>query len=228
MIERLVSKEILRLNKIGFDIDGVLVESKIAGVEKYNELRGTNHKVDEVEQYDQVKVWAMEEGMSEEEANKFNRQVWDDPEVLIKATPIDGAVELFEFMYQKNLKPPIITVRVDGLRDCTFSWFEKPMPFLDQSTIHVGSHQDITEGMDHKVKKIIETGVALFVEDSPSAVDRILAETNATVVLVVQKFNKQYALEQKDNKRILLCVNDSNIDEPSLRPLLKIYKDNQT
>jgi uncharacterized HAD superfamily protein len=217
-------EELLSLiNFIGFDIDGVLADSRESGTDKLNRLLNTNFKSKDITAYDQVMHWARQLGKSDEEAYAINRSVWDDPEVLSKATLVNGAFDLLKFLYDQGMKPPIITTRISSLKKTTYDWIKTNLPFIDDNTIFVGEHSNIRDGLSFKIDIVKKQGISWFVEDHPETAEAIINETDANVFMIAHPFNMHYQIQAQYISRIHWIRNEVT-SAPTLVPILNKFR----
>jgi len=223
-MERIFSREFIRGPIfLGSDIDGVLADSHIPGVLKFNQLLKTNYRPEQVTTYDQIKVWATEHGKTPDEAYAINRTIWDDPEVLSESPVIEGATELLAYLYRRGLKPPIITTRIGPLRKPTVDWVKLSFPFIDEEKIFIGKHTDIRDGLAFKIDTVRKQGISWFIEDHPGTAEAVLTETPANILMVRHRFNMSHQFSEKFDGRIYWIQGDS-IEVPTLRPILDVLK----
>lgn len=204
---------------IGFDIDGVLASSQESGVNEFNKLLGTNYRSKDIAIYDQLKLWAKENGKTDLEAHEINRTVWDNPKVLENCIPMDGAIDLMRLLYDHGHRPPIITSRIGPLNEVTLTWLKNQMPFLDSWTIFTGTHKDIQDGLDFKIASIKVNDLTWFVEDHPPTAETILKETRTNVIMVEHNFNQGYQFEPQYEDRIYWSQRQKD-GTPTLRPII--------
>ena len=89
------------LESVSIDHDGTVANSRGVVTEEFNIRHRTNHKVIDLCQWDTVRNWSLEIGMTKEEAEKENFDLWYKPETLFKAAPVPGAIE---FLHEQCLR----------------------------------------------------------------------------------------------------------------------------
>ena len=112
---------------IGFDNDGVISGSREAAVDAYNKLANTNRTVNEIKKFNALIDWAMEDmGMTEGEASWINDEIWyRRPDILFKAKPRPGAIELTKELSARKRPFYIITSRPKEFVQSTIDWYQK-------------------------------------------------------------------------------------------------------
>lgn len=223
-MERIFSREFIKSPIfLGFDIDGVLANSHIPGVLKLNQLLETNYRPEQLATYDQIRVWAIENGKTPDEAYAINRTIWDDPKVLSESSVIDGATELLSYLDGRGLKPPIITTRIGPLKKTTIDWVKLKFPFVDEEKIFVGPHTDIRDGLAFKIDTVRKQGLSWFIEDHPGTAEAILTETPASILMVRHRFNMSHEFPDEFQGRVF-WVQGGSVGVPTLRPILEVLK----
>ncbi len=212
--ERLFSREVFfEKYKIGFDHDGVIAETRTPVVEEYNKIFGTEHAVNEMREYRTLARWAEEDlGISKEVALKIDNHLWfERPDILLRAKPMPGAVEITKQLADREIFFPIITSRLSSYRQSTFEWYEEKMPWINRNQIIIRENDEI-EGEVFKARMIEKRGVNVFFEDAPHHAKIIIRDTNAMVILL----NNDPVLDDLAGDRMIrIASNDNQL--PNLR-----------
>lgn len=174
--------------KVSFDHDGVIAFSKGPAVEEYNRCYGTNHTASEIREFRTIKKWAMKDlGVSEEEAIKIDNHLWyESPDLLLKAKPLPGAVELTKWLADRKIFFPIITSRIPLYRESTFQWYEETLPWIKRDQIYIRreDQEGIMIGEVFKAWTIGGLEIDYHFEDALHHAEMILNNTNAKVILL--------------------------------------------
>ncbi|MGB6882018.1 MAG: hypothetical protein WBD86_01835 [Microgenomates group bacterium] len=175
--------ELLRTYKLSFDGDGILINSGIAVIQAFNNLFGTDHRLEDAHGWFVIAEWAMMAGASESEALELNVRLWTDPAILIKSPPMPGAVEFTKKLYEQGADICVATSRIPKLRETTLNWFKKWMPWIKQEKINIRTNNDVN-GEIFKANVINQLGVRIHFEDDLEHARNILDRTNARVVFM--------------------------------------------
>ncbi|MCH7641157.1 hypothetical protein IID22_03100 [Patescibacteria group bacterium] len=180
----------LRIDGVGFDIDGVEVDSATPAIERFNKLHDKLYT-----KKDLISVWEMANwarqipGIDDPKGHAIS--VWNNDEVFANAHPEQGAWILAQFLYQEGVYPHRITSRPSYNEDVTRSWYSKNTPWVEQSFIHVQS-KGFEISQTFKVDKINEKEIRYFFEDDIESAEMIVLQTQARVIIVPQPWNRFY------------------------------------
>jgi uncharacterized HAD superfamily protein len=206
--ERLFSSEVFfEKYKIGFDHDGVIANTSTPVVDEYNKIFRTNHTVDEIREYRTLARWAERDlGVSKKAALEIDNYLWfKRPDILLRAEPMPGAVEITKQLAAKEIFFPIITSRLSSYRRSTFKWYEEKMPWINRNQIFIRENDEI-EGEVFKARMIEERGVSVFFEDAPHHAKIIIRDTNAMVILL----NNDPVLDDLAGDRMIRIATNNN------------------
>ncbi|MEK7188624.1 MAG: hypothetical protein AAB685_02105, partial [Patescibacteria group bacterium] len=144
-LSRLLSKEviktslkrlndILRMKRVSFDIDGVLVANNEIGVGVVNREFGTSFRIEDIKT--DFGIVGLLKGVPQvtdplEEAIK----IWNSEEVLKRSNPVSGAWMLSRYLVDQGVIPFTITSRPATTTEVTRSWFGQWMPWLPPENI---------------------------------------------------------------------------------------------
>lgn len=182
-IERLVGAFSSEL--ISYDLDGILARSADAALSlRFNPRFGTAYTPHQIRSWSQLAVWAMEQGLPEEEAKTLDWQIWADPEVIAASPPSGGLRQLHWILHQAGVPQHIITSRNHEMAPVTLAWFKRHMPWVRREDIHIRIDGELDKGEHFKAQKAKELGVTVHFEDSPEHTELILQETNVRVYYV--------------------------------------------
>jgi uncharacterized HAD superfamily protein len=180
----------LRLKGVGFDIDGVEVDSATKAIERFNEFHGTSYCKDDL-----TSVWEMANWASRipgiRDPKQYATKLWNSDEVFANANHEYGALILTRFLHQEVVFPQRYTARPSYTEKVTRRWFLTNKPWVEQDLIHI---QREGNGVNHsfKVDGINEQGIGYFFEDDTTTAELIEQNTRALVILVPQPWNKFY------------------------------------
>lgn len=195
-----IFKRIDSSHRISFDADGVLIDSATPVVKEFNKNFGTSFAVKDIDGWDSVKDWAILKGVAKNDAEKFNYNIWTNPNLLEQAKPLPGSLEIYRKLLNKSRYPiPIITVRNHHLREVTFDWFKRYLPEVPKKWIIMREDAEIS-GNTFKIDKIKELKIDWHFDDSfevMSLITEKLADTNVC-------FISNNILEKPNGKRIVV------------------------
>ena len=184
--ERLFNSEtFFEKYKIGFDHDGVIADTRRPVVDEYNKIFGTKHNVEEIREYRTLARWAEEDrGTNKEAALEIDNYFWfKRPDILLRADPMPGAVEITKQLADRKMFFPIITSRLSSYRKSTFQWYEEKMPWINRNQIFIRENDEMT-GEIFKTWMIKLLEVSAFFEDAPHHAKEIISYTDAMVILL--------------------------------------------
>jgi 5'(3')-deoxyribonucleotidase len=193
---------------IGFDHDGVMSNSRQAAVDEYNHVYGANRTVDEITGYYDIAKWAREDlGISKEEAWKIHEELWyRRPDVLFRAKPLPGAVEITKELSSRGKFYPIITSRGFSYTESTTDWYKYYMPWVNKNQIIIRNKKEVLDKDIFKPWMIKILGVNAFFEDAMHHAENIIKYTDAMVILLNN--NPIYHISNRDRLvRITSLVN---------------------
>jgi len=170
------------LESVSIDHDGTVANSRGVVTEEFNIRHRTNHKVIDLCQWDTVRNWSLEIGMTKEEAEKENFDLWYKPETLFKAAPVPGAIEFLHELYMRDKNFIINSSRIPELRESTVNWYKIHAPFVEPFRIRTGMSG--FEGLATKVNRINDVRHHLHIEDAPEHGRAILDYTHAHVIFL--------------------------------------------
>ncbi|MBU0572289.1 hypothetical protein KKH23_01300 [Patescibacteria group bacterium] len=206
--EKLQSPEdFFKKHKIGFDHDGVIANTRTPVVDEYNRIFRTNHTVDEMREYRTLARWAEEDfGISKKAALEIDNYLWfKRPDILLRARPMPGAVEITKQLADRKIFFPIITSRLPSYRQSTFEWYEEKMPWIKRDQIIIREN-DKMKGEIFKARMIGLLGVNAFFEDALHHAEVIINHTDALVILL----NNDSALDDFIGDKMIRIVGDNN------------------
>lgn len=219
-LERPISNEIIKNTKISFDVDGVLAYSGVPVVKEFNKIFGTDKKPWQLDHWDCVKTWAIEQGANEEEAMNVLYKLWYSPEILFKSPPLEGSDIVLGKLYDLGIKPQIITSREVKSADMTREWFKKHFPFVDQSTLNLSNTNVREERKLFKAGAILRHGIGIHVEDSIEDIEKILEVNSKVEILMVPH---RYNYKVKPMERVIE-YDEKEVDLNSSPTLFPIYR----
>lgn len=191
----------------GFDHDGVMADTRTPVVEEYNKKFETNHTVDEIQEYRTLARWAKEDlGANKKLALKIDNHFWfGRPDILLRAKPMPGAVEITKNLVERKKHFQIITSRIPSYRQSTFQWYEENMPWIDRDKIIIRETEEMT-GEIFKAWAIKFFGVGVFFEDAPHHAKEIINYTDALVILL----NNSLSLDSYAGDQIIRITSKIN------------------
>ncbi len=182
MIERFnfITEKIKTNQKISFDADGVLIDSATQVVNEFNKRFETTYRVKDIKDWNSISNWAIKKGTSKEDAEKLNFDMWTNPDLLYRAKPMPGSLEIYRSLLNISDFPiPIITVRNLYLREVTFDWFNRYLPEVPKKWINIRESNEI-KGNDFKIKKISDNDIKWHFDDSAEIMALVLKKLRKT------------------------------------------------
>lgn len=182
--------ERLRNEDVGFDIDGVDVDSATPAIDGFNQLHDTTYRKEDLTTVREITNWAKQiPGIDNPKGHAIS--MWTNDEVFANAHPEQGAWILAQFLQQEGVYPHKITSRPSFSEEVTRSWYSLYMPWVEQSLIHV-QNKGNRINQTFKVDKINEKEIRYFFEDDIESAEIIAQQTQALVIIVPQPWNRFY------------------------------------
>lgn len=217
--ERLLTPEqFFRTYPPATDNDGVMSDTRAVVVEEFNRRFGTNHTVDEVNKWNIVTIWSQDLGMSPEEAKEVDKSLWYDPDLLINAQPVPGAVEFTRTLSEYGIIIPVISTRPPVFKPSTIEWYHHHMPWIPSDQIYLRQNSEMS-GPIFKAWMIRILGRKVFFEDVPDHAKTVLDYTDCRVVFI----SNSGVLDHYDRRR-LIRVPGVNGSAPDMRPVSGLMK----
>lgn len=180
----------LKIDGVGFDIDGVEVDSATPAIERFNKLHDKSYTKEDLISVWEMANWARQiSGIDDPKGHAIS--VWNNDEVFANAHPEQGAWLVARFLHLEGVCPHRITSRPSYSKEVTRSWYSKNKPWVNQSFIHVQS-QGHRISQSFKVDKINEKEIRYFFEDDIESAETIAQQTQALVIIVPQPWNRFY------------------------------------
>lgn len=169
------------------DLDAVLVNSPELMVKLLNKDIATRangnkprrYQVRDIDRFDVIYAWALENGFSHEEAQKINGR-WYEPEPILASNPYIYAMPLMKAIHEHvgPDKLKTLTAREPYLAESNSKWHKRWLPFMDEKNILIRGKDDPRGHVTFKVEEVAnEAKVAKYVvvlEDSGLNVEEIL------------------------------------------------------
>lgn len=190
------SEEFFRIYKPSVDNDGVLANTRAPVVEEFNRLYGTDYKAEDIRHWQTVANWALELGMSWEEALEVDKRLWYDPDILFRAEPIPGALDFTFWFRHEGIELAIITSRPHFLEESTVEWYKKWMPWIKPENIYI-QETDEMDGDIFKIWTIKLLKIGIHFEDALSHAEKILTYTDAKLVFLSDLTVLDYFSEER-------------------------------
>jgi uncharacterized HAD superfamily protein len=204
-IDFVKTTEILKLMGVSTDIDGVEVASALLSIKELNRLSGFAKKnpktIDDVKYYGIMIEW-LDEDPDIDDPLVAATSIWNSKYVMETAGRVQGYAAVLKFLERRDIVPYRITSRPGFTRQWTKNWFRRQYgEGFDMNLIRIQG-----EGADEidprfKADEIKRLGIGFHFEDSYENAEEIIINTDATVVLVPQRWNQDY--KPTDPKRII-------------------------
>jgi 5'(3')-deoxyribonucleotidase len=178
-------EEFFEEHEFGFDHDGVMADTRTPIVDEYNKIFGTEHTVNEIREYRTLARWAEEDlGISKKAALEIDNYLWfKRPDILLRAKPMPGAVEITKQLADRKKISRIITSRLPSYRQSTFEWYEEELPWIKRDKIIIRETNEM-DGEIFKVWGINFFGISAFFEDMHHHGREIIIYTDAKLILL--------------------------------------------
>lgn len=184
-VELLKAAELLKNAKyIGFDADQILLNSKVPVVNEINRIFETNYREDVIDCWEAVIHLAIRHGMSSEEAEEFNRMIWDSPVVLGASVPCRGAIPLTLKLAASGKDLMVATSRPYTLENETYCSIAEDFPWIKPEKIFIRKKRDRRKGVVFKAHTIKVQKPDVFVDDSIGQAPIILLAAECKLILV--------------------------------------------
>ena len=192
------------LLKVSFDLDGVIINSALPVVGKFNELFGTNYLPSNINNWNSLENLAVKKGVSKDEAKELSFNLWTDPYLLSLSEPVPGSIEFYRKLAKFSKREiPFITVRNCGLREVTFSWMKKYLPEVPEKLINMRDDKEIG-GDDFKIGKLKELNIDWHFEDSLEVMNLIISNFKKTKVVYISYAPTEIPLDKITRKRSIV------------------------
>lgn len=193
----------LRIEGLGFDIDGTEVDSATQAIQKLNRIFNSSYKKTDYATYWEMVEFIKKEDETINNPKEYAIKLWNSDDVVGSALPESGALILSRFLHEEGLRIPRITARPSYIEEITRRWYDQRMPWVDQSLINIqNTGRRIYPG--YKVNKINEYNLGYFFEDQPKDAEKIVDATNAVVIIVPQPWNTGYSIPKNCHNRIII------------------------
>lgn len=186
LIPGLLTEEIRTYHKVSFDADEVLIDSGTPVVNEFNKRFQTSHKRKEIDNWNSIKDWAIQNGLLEKDAEDLNFKLWTDPDILSIALPMPGSLDIYRYLLKEIHEIPIITVRNHKLREVTVGWFKKYLPEVPENWIKIrGPNEE--KGNEFKIQKIKDNNIDWHFDDSLEISLMTVKNTTSNVFYIASK-----------------------------------------
>jgi len=184
-------REYFGKTRVSCDIDGVILMSAIAVLNRLNSDLESKHTIKDITHWEAVRDIAFKEfrkrGLSQEEAQKqaleYDDWIWSDNEVMGSSPVADGAEAFLRRLYTEGIDYCFITSRIPALIGTTVSSFRKYFPWEDPSKIIMNTDVNLP-GKEFKWRTIIEKGIGIHIDDSQDHAQLVVENTPAKVILL--------------------------------------------
>jgi uncharacterized HAD superfamily protein len=163
--------------RIGLDMDEVLAQFLATFIVYHNEKYNTNHRLEDVHEFELWKVWG---GTKEEIAERIRQFVVEGR--VLTLPPVPMAQMIIESLKEDN-ELFVITARHDAGRESSEKWLEEHFPETFRE-VHM-SNDAHKENSSNKTKADIckDIGIDIMIEDSYLYAEGIAAEGIPVILL---------------------------------------------
>lgn len=173
------------LSGLSLDHDGVVADTRSMAANVFNRIFKTSYQPHEVREWDTVKIWCKECGLTSSQAEDVNNEIWYTEKNLFSAIPLPGAKQLFETAKEFGVKIPIISSRRSEFRESTIKWYQKYFPGLVSSEQIFTCLPDIRKGIISKIYLLNFHNIKVHVDDSTEQAEKILSATSKLEVILL-------------------------------------------
>ncbi len=169
-----------------FDIDGVVADTAGSAIKTFNKIFNQNKVVSDLKSFFIIYDWVFEILKKEELAQSQTVEIWNNPEGLFLAKPVNGAVGVIRKLYNVGAEVRFITSRPNSVRGITIDWFKKWLPWVLEDEIHISLQ---SEGLQRSFKKaeIIKIAPKVHFDDSIEHANDIAGRLPDTKVILVRQ-----------------------------------------
>jgi len=168
-------KKMIKRNKIGIDIDGVLADFIVPFLEYCNGRFGISYKKEEVSSF----YFLDSIGFPEEKSLKTYNDFYNS-ELFETITPIEGSFNGVLKLFQKRYRLNLVTARPDSLKEKTFLWLWKNYPNIFEQV-------NFTNG-SKKSDFCLRNSISAMIEDHADYANDC-AEKGIETFLITQPWN---------------------------------------
>lgn len=173
-----------------FDLDGILIhtgheaikEFKLILVERLGIDVDLNFGTKDVSKFNQITDWAIERGLSEDDAIAIEHKIWGGSAIYERALPFKGTLAFMGILKEEGKRVLAATSRPHFLADITFKSIDMHIPSLKKSEVYIRA-DDTVEGAIFKADFISsyakDKGSTVFIEDLPFQAEQILKSTDS-------------------------------------------------
>jgi len=177
---------------IGWDADGVLVNSQNPIIEETNRRLGTNFTFEQWLTYTYLFDQAI--ALTGDSPNNVASWMFSIP-IMLASTPYPEALAVSRQLDELGFRQIVITSRPTDQTDVTIEWFKTYYPWINSGDINVRKSGFKMSGEEFKVKKIQELTPVAFSDDSDELITLLLAQisgmpTHLTLSLVDRPWNR--------------------------------------
>ncbi len=168
---------------ISWDLDEGLEATQVAVIDCLNEVPGLKKQYKPpIKKWWQITDWLVDhEGWDKDTAMVFEKSLWTDPKVLMKAHPVKGSYMFSLILSDFGIPQHIVTGRDPGLNNVTYGWCKYYYSWIPKDQIHIRDNDHVLPHV-YKANKVNQIGAKLHFEDSVVDAVEVLKQTNAYVV----------------------------------------------
>jgi uncharacterized HAD superfamily protein len=199
----LACQAIRESEKIGYDLDQMIAESRIPIIKEIKKKRGILYDWRTWGWHTTQKVLEEDFGLSKKEALKENLFLWENEKLLLKSPIIKPIKEFIGKMKLLDKEQYIVTSRKPHLHESTHQWLRNKAFFDLIPPENVFLNQDISlKGSVYKAKMCVSLGIKLFFEDCLEQVERII-ETSPDIKVIWIPAGEDIFLAKPKSERVI-------------------------
>lgn len=142
--------------ELDFDLDGVLAKTEIAAFDYCDKDLGTNYSGRKIPGFNPISKWLVEDGiMKLEEAQAYEKSIWDNPKVIMEAPVNKKLRNLSLAAFERHIPQSVTTSRPPELGQTTKSWLKFYFPWIPEENINIRTDKSVS-GVDFKATKVKE------------------------------------------------------------------------
>lgn len=179
--------------RITVDLDGVCVMAMPLAIDWVNQKYKTSYTIEQMNHWGWLEQSLQNDlGLSKEQSVA----VWSNPEVMSKAPPVSGSIRAVQALTLRGAEIFFATARQSVLREVTFAWLERNLPFIRPEQVLIRNDNHSLGGTLFKMETIKRIKPDLHVEDSTEIASML---SGIQVVLVKQNWNQEAPPEMRKN-----------------------------
>ncbi|PIZ49314.1 hypothetical protein COY29_02055 [Candidatus Woesebacteria bacterium CG_4_10_14_0_2_um_filter_39_14] len=203
LLPRKTFKEVLKDQKcvLGFDIDGVLINTPKLVAEKLNKEFDLKRKIlpVEINEWYAVQDFLVRKfGWEKQKAYDYELYIWTEPEMVKDARPMPGARTFTKELTEIDVPFFVYSSRKPALQEVTYATFAKWFPWIDPEQIVLRSKDNShVPGPVFKAYTVTTKGITHHIDDDYLHILDVLSLTRASAFLLSNKLYPDYYISPR-------------------------------